>query len=179
MKFQPGQRVRFLDSPESGVVLHYNEKKKLVVRTDHGFELTVEEKNVVKEIPADEYEINFSEQEKFIRGKLMSDIRKKNRPVPKALTEMEVDLHIYELVESTRNMTNGEMLQAQIRHFKSKLQEAINKKLTKVIFIHGVGEGVLRSEIRHQLRNYENVEVLDGDYKKYGAGATEVRIWYK
>jgi dsDNA-specific endonuclease/ATPase MutS2 len=59
------------------------------------------------------------------------------------------------------------------------MKEAQAKRLTKIVFIHGVGEGVLRSEIRHELRKYENVEFLDGDYREYGQGATEVRLWYK
>lgn len=178
MKFQPGDRIRFLDSSDGGEIIRLLDKNRLVVKTDHGFEFTVDEANVVKEVIPDEYEISIHEQEKFIRGKVLSDFGRKKRKKP-VEREMEIDLHIYELVDSTRNMTNGEILQIQVRFFKRKLQEAIEKRISKVIFIHGVGEGVLRSEIRHYLKGIENVEIIDGDYRKYGAGATEVRLWYK
>jgi hypothetical protein len=45
-----------------------------------------------------------------------------------------------------------------------------------VVFIHGVGEGVLKIELEYLFRRYENVKYYDADYQKYGLGATEVYI---
>ncbi|MFN3343712.1 MAG: Smr/MutS family protein, partial [Flavobacteriales bacterium] len=70
-----------------------------------------------------------------------------------------------------------DMLRMQLQAFKRKMEEAQRKRVQKLIVIHGVGEGVLRSEIRTALRQYENIEVLDADYTKYGRGATEVRFF--
>ena len=42
-----------------------------------------------------------------------------------------------------------------------------------LVFIHGHGDGVLRSELYSLLRRY-SVQFYDGDYAKYGGGATEV-----
>jgi hypothetical protein len=45
------------------------------------------------------------------------------------------------------------------------------------VFIHGVGEGVLKLELEYLFGRYNNVKFYDADYKKYGLGATEVYIY--
>ena len=47
------------------------------------------------------------------------------------------------------------------------------------MFIHGVGEGVLRTELEFLLGRYPNVAFYDAEYAKYGVGATEVYIYQK
>jgi hypothetical protein len=47
-------------------------------------------------------------------------------------------------------------------------------RIPKIVFIHGVGEGVLKSELDFMLGRYENIIFQDGNYQKYGLGATEV-----
>jgi len=89
----------------------------------------------------------------------------------------EVDLHIHELLDNYDRMTNGEIVTIQMEHFERMLAIAEKKKVKKVIFIHGVGQGVLRSEIRSFIKSYyPQCEFLDGNYQKYGHGATEVRF---
>ena len=90
---------------------------------------------------------------------------------------MEVDLHIHELLDFTKGMSNGEMLDHQIRHFERMMKIAERKKMAKVIFIHGIGEGVLRSEIRRLIDQfYPNCSYADGNYREYGIGATQVKL---
>jgi hypothetical protein len=89
-------------------------------------------------------------------------------------TEREVDLHIEELTNEPGGMTNGEMVQLQLRHFTSEMNEAIRKHIRKIIFIHGVGNGRLKSEIRKELQHYQGIKVRDADPSRYGRGATEV-----
>jgi hypothetical protein len=91
----------------------------------------------------------------------------------------EVDLHIQELVDNSYGMMNHQIVQAQLDHFDKKLNEAIDKGLKKVIFIHGRGEGKLRVALRQILERYPNCECLDADYQRYGVGATEVRIKHR
>jgi DNA-nicking Smr family endonuclease len=89
----------------------------------------------------------------------------------------EVDLHIHELLDNYERMTNGEIVTIQMEHFERMLAIAEKKKVKKVIFIHGVGQGVLRAEIRSFIKSYyPQCEFLDGNYQKYGHGATEVRF---
>ena len=89
---------------------------------------------------------------------------------------LEVDLHISKLTKSTRNMDNFDMLNLQLDTAKSKIEFAISKRIPKIVFIHGVGEGVLRSELQRLLNKYP-VKFYDASYKKYGLGATEVYVF--
>jgi dsDNA-specific endonuclease/ATPase MutS2 len=90
---------------------------------------------------------------------------------------MEVDLHIHQLVPKTKGMDNFDMLTLQIDTAKRQLEFAIKKRIQRVVFIHGVGEGVLRAELEYLFRQYGNLQFDDADYKKYGRGATEVYIF--
>ncbi|HZJ19117.1 MAG TPA: Smr/MutS family protein, partial [Pricia sp.] len=80
---------------------------------------------------------------------------------------------------STRGMSNYEMLNLQLETAKRQLEFAIKKRIQKVVFIHGVGEGVLKEELNYLFRRYENVKYYDAEYQKYGLGATEVYIYQK
>src|SRR5690606_17240604 len=90
--------------------------------------------------------------------------------------KMEVDLHIHQLTPSYKGMGNFEILNLQLETAKHRLEFAMAKRIQKVVFIHGVGEGVLREELYSLFRRYENVKYYDADYQKYGLGATEVYI---
>ena len=47
-----------------------------------------------------------------------------------------------------------------------------------LVFIHGVGLGVLKEEVRSFFRNFEGLEVYDADFREYGKGATVVEVSY-
>jgi len=85
-------------------------------------------------------------------------------------------LHINELVKSTRGLDNFDMLNLQLDTAKRKVEFAISKRISKIVFIHGVGEGVLKGELIRLLNKYP-VKYYDASYKKYGLGATEVYVY--
>jgi DNA-nicking Smr family endonuclease len=88
---------------------------------------------------------------------------------------MEVDLHIHHLIHSHEGMTNGEIVSIQLEHFERIMRIAVKDKIRKVVFIHGVGQGVLRSEIRRMLKSYyPQCEFQDASWQQYGQGATMV-----
>jgi dsDNA-specific endonuclease/ATPase MutS2 len=90
---------------------------------------------------------------------------------------MEVDLHIENLIDSHRGMPNYQIVDVQMARFRRSMNIAISRNMKRVVFIHGVGAGVLREEIRTELRSiYPQYEFLDGSYQRYGAGATEVLL---
>lgn len=90
---------------------------------------------------------------------------------------IEIDLHIDELLDSTAGMSNGEMLQYQLEKFNEVLRDNKTTKGQKIVFIHGKGEGVLRTEILKQLKSkYSNYYVQDASFREYGFGATMVTI---
>jgi len=96
---------------------------------------------------------------------------------PAFFVEKEIDLHAQNLLDSFKHMGNHEILQVQLKHFQKNLDEAITNRYYKIVFIHGVGNGRLKQEIVAILKNYnKEVSFQDGDYKKYGFGATEVIV---
>ena len=95
--------------------------------------------------------------------------KKKNKVPP-----MEVDLHIGKLVNSSRGMSNFDILNLQLETAKRQLTFARSKRIQRIVFIHGVGEGVLKEELYYLLRREDNLDFYDADYQKYGIGATEV-----
>jgi DNA-nicking Smr family endonuclease len=90
---------------------------------------------------------------------------------------IEVDLHIHELTDMTAGLTNADMLQMQLDKFHAVIAENIKKRGQKIVFIHGKGEGVLRSEILKLLKTrYKSFYYQDASFREYGFGATMVVI---
>jgi DNA-nicking Smr family endonuclease len=91
----------------------------------------------------------------------------------------EVDLHIHELIDNQIGLEPQDLREIQMEHFDRMMRVAKDDKETRVVFIHGVGQGILRTEIRKYLEMYyPEASFHDADYRKYGYGATEVRINY-
>lgn len=89
---------------------------------------------------------------------------------------MEVDLHIDKLLDRPKGLSNFEIINIQMETAKRQLEFAIRKRIQRVIFIHGVGEGVLKAELLSLIRRYDGLNYSEADSRKYGAGATEVYI---
>lgn len=105
------------------------------------------------------------------------DKEKLARSKPHKAPEMrEVDLHINELVDDVRGMSNAEILQHQMAHFHKELNAAIKDKLEKIVFIHGIGNGTLKNSLRHAVENEYKLEYQDASFKDYGFGATMVYV---
>jgi len=87
----------------------------------------------------------------------------------------EIDLHIDELVDNSEGMSNGEILEIQMARFTTTLEGAIRAKTKRIVFIHGVGNGKLKNEVRKTLeRSYPKLKFQDASFKEYGYGATLV-----
>ncbi len=90
---------------------------------------------------------------------------------------MEVDLHFHELVEDMSGLKDKTKLDIQLNHFERMMLIAAEQRIRKVIFIHGVGQGILRHQIRSRLEMYySECSVRDANPNKYGSGATEVLL---
>ena len=74
-------------------------------------------------------------------------------------------------------MTNGEIIEIQLGRFETALQTAVNANSNKIVFIHGVGNGRLKHELRKKLdRKYPDLKYQDASFKEYGYGATMVYL---
>ena len=56
------------------------------------------------------------------------------------------------------------------------MDNAIVKDCKQLIFIHGIGDGVLRNAIMNETKNYADIKVFMANHAKYGAGALEIRF---
>lgn len=179
MKFQVGDKVHAIDEVMEGRVIAVAGDR-VHVKTRDGFTLQFSEKELIKVEddaffgmpPATSLDEILQEKEPEKRKKTPVP-SKKERHVP----AMEVDLHINQLVSSTRGMDNFDMLNLQIETARRQLEFAMQKRFQRVVFIHGVGEGVLRTELEYLFKRYDNLKFYDADYQKYGRGATEVYIF--
>ena len=88
---------------------------------------------------------------------------------------LEVDLHIEKLYPDFQKLSNTEIITIQLDHFTKKLDEAIYKNFYKIIFIHGAGNGRLKTAVRQSLDHHQ-LKYNDGNYAQYGGGATEVTL---
>ncbi len=178
MNFIIGDRVEAMDDTITGVITEIKGNKITVQSTD-GFLLIYTPEEIIKTFEDSNLTVSNFEIAKIKSEKVLG--RKKNTPVLKpkerSAPKMEVDLHIHQLVSSHRGMSNYDMLNIQLDTAKRQLDFAISKRIQKVVFIHGVGEGVLKEELLYLFGRYENVKHYDADYQKYGLGATEVYIF--
>ena len=90
--------------------------------------------------------------------------------------EKVVDLHIEELIKDYSEMSNAQIISYQLNFFLFEMDQAVLNKLNKIVFIHGVGQGVLKSAIREQLKKYPSIRYREAPTEKFGYGATEVEF---
>ncbi|HDZ04072.1 hypothetical protein LCGC14_0133350 [marine sediment metagenome] len=174
--FKIGDTVETIDDVIKGVVESINDRN-VTILSDDGFPLTFDFKELVlisDDIRVSNYEIAKIKKEKEIpKRRKTTVLRTKERTAPK----MEVDLHINQLVKNPKAISKFDMLNLQLDTAKRQLDFAISKRIQKIVFIHGVGEGVLKEELGYLFRKYDNVKYYDADYQKYGLGATEVYVF--
>lgn len=169
-----GDKAETIDDNIKGEVISISPEE-IKLLTEDGFEMSFKPSELIK-VPSDSINIHSDE----LKHVLQQELQPQKKKTPKKTTsehKLEVDLHIHELIDDARHLTNYEILNIQMRHAKKRLEWAIQKRLKSVVFIHGVGEGVLRAELQTLFRRYDHVEFFDGDYQTYGLGATEVRIY--
>ena len=178
-KFEIGNKVAVLDDDISGVVIKV-QNNEISVETTDNFVMTFFVNELVKINNSNELSGFFSIQS------LGSVLKDKEEPKKRSFVKekrsrkdefvLEVDLHIEKLVPSKRGMSNYDILTLQMETAKRQLDFAIKNRMPKVVFIHGVGEGVLKAELDFMLGRYDTISFQDANYQKYGLGATEVYI---
>ncbi len=92
--------------------------------------------------------------------------------------EKVIDLHIHELIDDERGFSRNELLDLQMKKFTSELDSAVKKRIGRIVFIHGVGNGRLKMEIVKALAKpkYKKLNYQDASFKEYGYGATMIMI---
>ena len=187
MIFNIGDKVRFLNSDGYGIVTKILDSQRVELENNFGFQEEYKISKLVLESKQEDYQTENLAFDDEIKSKINAEkTNYKNFDLKRKFKHLEkygdkervvIDLHIENLMDSHDGMSNGEILKIQMTHFKSFLNKSIVKKQRKIVVIHGVGEGVLRHEIRKELDMYHPYfEYYDASYDEFGYGATEIRL---
>ncbi len=116
------------------------------------------------------------EFKKLVREKRKGGEKTNQQPERKKTKELvEIDLHIHELIDDESGLSKKELLDIQIDKLKSEMDDAIKTGVKRIVFIHGVGNGRLKMEVRQTLSTkYKKYGFQDASFKEYGYGATMV-----
>lgn len=110
-------------------------------------------------------------QEKEARPRVKKQAQKRTSEI------VEVDLHINELLDNSEGLSNRDILGIQMDKVESEMKSAIQSGVKKIVFIHGVGQGVLKQEVSNLLKSkYKKYYFQDASFKEYGYGATMVTL---
>ncbi|MFM7566085.1 MAG: Smr/MutS family protein [Flavobacteriales bacterium] len=162
MLFTLGENVSLLD--EAGIfTLVALTPHKAVVRDEHGFEISVDQKRLVKRMPITGIPIPKDSPERlpFIAKKTESSLP-------------TIDLHAEAL--GLINVPTHEILVQQLVACKRFINGCIQKKEPKILLVHGVGDGTLRTAVRQMLQNRTGIQFHDGNYSPRGVGSTLVLL---
>ena len=179
MKLSVGKKVGFLREKGTAIILEIKGSKIRIEDSD-GFEREILASEVIELHSVENAKptelASCEESNLKIKGVLQTRLEKKANVSKQhqVQTEWEIDLHIEELVDSIAGMSNTEIVLKQLTYFKSKFSAAKTQRINRLVVIHGVGEGVLRSEIHAFLLKESSIEFMDADFRKYGKGATLV-----
>ena len=175
--YNKGDKVSVLDDAVDGVVLSVKDKV-VTIETADGFVMNFTAGELIKIGESGNLMDN-------IKGMNINEIKKeKEIPKPRSFVKEkkdkhelpvpEFDLHIEKLVPNKRGMSNYDILTLQADTAKRHIEFAIRNRIPKIVFIHGVGEGILKAELDFLLGRYDNIVFQDANYQKYGSAATEV-----
>ncbi len=139
---------------------------------------------VIIPVYSNKIEDNISDEKEMEEMYLSKEIQNKDIPVvrkPKLEKKnddiSEIDLHITEILDDNRGMSNGEILQVQLDRFTTALEGALKTDQKRIVFIHGLGNGKLKFEVRKLLdTKYSHLRYQDASFKEYGYGATLVYL---
>lgn len=169
-----GDKAETIDDDIKGEVISVSENEILLL-TEDGFEMPFKPRELIKSTSLI-MDIQTDELKRVLQQELQPKKKEKTK-TNTSVYKIEVDLHIHELIDDARHLSNYEILNIQMQHAKKRLEWALQKRLKSIVFIHGVGQGVLREELFTLFRRYDNLEYFDANYQTYGVGATEVRIY--
>ena len=185
MFLKVGDKVRFLNEAGEGMVTEIKDKKQVLVEVD-GFDMPFHIKDLLL-VGADNEVITAAslslEQDEYLTDEEVEHERnseqwlelfkkrKNERGVP------EIDLHIHELIDDFKNLSNHAMRQLQIEHCQKCIETAMKHNIQRFVLIHGVGQGKLKGDIRGLIDLYQNLKCEDASFKLYGYGATEIFVF--
>ena len=176
-KFEIGDEVAVLDDNISGIVVQVQNEQILIKTTDDFMmaffvnELVKEhDANILKSFNKSDalHKLKIDKTPSNASKKILFKSENRDRGTP------EFDLHIEKLVKKVTGLSHYDILTLQLETAQRHIEFAIKNRIPKIVLIHGVGEGVLRTELEFLMRKYPQVSFQEASYQKYGMGATEI-----
>ena len=168
MQFKLGDKILFKTENQKGEIVKINSNYKVTVQTEDGFEVTASIKDLVKVEVNTDKDIAYG---KYFHQKDSDNKSSNSFKRDKSSTILKIDLHIELLSDSYQYLDNFEIVQIQLNECYLRIEKALNSNYQKLIIVHGIGTGSLKTEVHKLLRNYNLRFYLSKD-----AGATEVML---
>lgn len=169
--FKIGDLIYSVDSELSGIVIEINSQN-VVFRDSDGFEHIAN---------FDEVILNNALHTDLLGPIVVKDVSEISRHYPskknQKTNEMVVDLHAHAILSQTKGLSIHQIVLYQLNEAKKSLERAKKQRISKLVLIHGIGQGVLRKHIEEWLNSVPGIEYFDAELSKFGKGATEVRIY--
>ena len=166
-----GDKVGFLHSTGFGIILNISNNL-ADVKDEIGFVNKYKLSDLVSriDIPVEEIPIKDNGQYSDKKNALFSSKNIKQFPT--------LDLHMENLVDSHRDWTNHEIVTFQLKKLSEFLNATAKNKIQKVIIVHGVGTGKLKTEIESIVHGIPGASMFDCDYQTFGKGASFIERKY-
>ncbi|MBQ3811949.1 MAG: Smr/MutS family protein [Bacteroidales bacterium] len=159
-----GQKVRMMDSNDTATIVGFGKDC---------YELELDGL-VIRAIRSEFIPVDLEEDRKLRSS--IQPLRSKDAEEPLAsedpLADLTVDLHI-ECIPGSDGIPEWAALEYQMNYFRQVLRKNLKHRGKRIIFIHGVGDGVLASAIRNEL---DEVFAVSCTYTFGPMGATNVTI---
>jgi hypothetical protein len=125
----------------------------------------------------EDYDLSSFDLSKLSEFKIESKDKGPKYSKPHKKTDSDkIDLHIEELIDDHYRLSNGEIVTLQLNALKKKIASSKMNGSRELLVIHGVGKGVLKTEVRNLLKS-QGIKFSDGSYAQYGYGATLVEFY--
>ena len=142
------------------------EKDLVHVIDEHGFPLKVPMDKAVK--------IHFFKTED-VQTKEVDRVKPKTNKI-NAEDIPRLDLHFESFDSNKYEASAHEKFIIQMNTFKRFVNGHLKKKTTRILIIHGVGEGRLKSEILACISGRKGYDMNDANYSQRGVGASYIDI---
>ncbi len=157
-------RVTLMDSNDRGVVRHVR-KDCVEIELECG---------IVVPVGMRDFIVNDAEEDRKLSRVAAPSRRVASGAGKPPITgkSLEIDLHI-EALPGGPGVAKGQELPYQLEYFRRTLRSRLKHRGSRIIFVHGVGDGILKSAIREEL---DSTFALSCSWNPYGEGATAVTI---
>ena len=180
MPYKIGEKVAFLREAGGGVITKIKGDT-YFIEDETGFDRPFTIKEIAK-IHSTNFALNEDVISEFSKA---ADVSKEQKSQSKIIRKhkdyWEIDLHFDDIVDEfggKMKLNKEQALTKQLQVFRDFYYKAREKKMRKLIVIHGFGLGILREEVQIFLKGQDGVDFHDASYMEYGHGAIQVEIKY-